>query len=425
MPAPSLSWNLCRVFGTWRNLDGTMKAGSYTVTIPARVTDATDDTIIPAGTFKSGTLQTQSDSIPSLDIMVPCTDDPDIQQTGWHVQIVVTFDDKSTSEAYALDVPYADRPTSDGGTGDGVDLRTIALPANLPVTQALYKIGVPGGLAQLNSDGDVIDAAGDPVTGGGGGGGGGPITADDITDATTVGKAVVRAASQDALMGLLEAASPTGAGIVELASNTDATTGTDTTKALTPAAGKAAITAAVAALVNSAPGALDTLGEIATQLASDESGAAALVTTVGGKLAKSANLSDVASAATSLSNLGGVPTTRTVAGHALSGNVTLVKGDVGLGNVDNTSDVNKPISTLTQEALDLKVETLDYSNAAPGSRYTLLYNGSTGFVDPATGSVAAARPSATTDIYFDLIGGSSSVTDPAWMLNGDAREITS
>ena len=32
----------------------------------------------------------------------------------------------------------------------------------------------------------------------------------------------------------------------------------------------------------------------------------------------------------------------------------LVKGDVGLGNVDNTSDANKPISTATQNALDLK-----------------------------------------------------------------------
>ncbi len=34
--------------------------------------------------------------------------------------------------------------------------------------------------------------------------------------------------------------------------------------------------------------------------------------------------------------------------------LVLVKGDVGLGNVDNTSDVNKPISTATQTALDLK-----------------------------------------------------------------------
>lgn len=39
-----------------------------------------------------------------------------------------------------------------------------------------------------------------------------------------------------------------------------------------------------------------------------------------------------------------------------TGAVTLVKGDVGLGNVDNTSDLNKPISAATQLALDGKAE---------------------------------------------------------------------
>jgi hypothetical protein len=33
---------------------------------------------------------------------------------------------------------------------------------------------------------------------------------------------------------------------------------------------------------------------------------------------------------------------------------TLAKGDIGLGNVDNTTDANKPVSTATQTALDLK-----------------------------------------------------------------------
>jgi hypothetical protein len=37
-----------------------------------------------------------------------------------------------------------------------------------------------------------------------------------------------------------------------------------------------------------------------------------------------------------------------------TGAVTLVKGDVGLSNVDNTSDLNKPISTATQNALNNK-----------------------------------------------------------------------
>lgn len=40
-----------------------------------------------------------------------------------------------------------------------------------------------------------------------------------------------------------------------------------------------------------------------------------------------------------------------------TGAVTLAKADVGLGNVDNTSDANKPISTATQTALNAKVDT--------------------------------------------------------------------
>lgn len=39
--------------------------------------------------------------------------------------------------------------------------------------------------------------------------------------------------------------------------------------------------------------------------------------------------------------------------------VGLVKGDVGLGNVDNTSDVNKPVSTAVQTALNLKINSSD------------------------------------------------------------------
>lgn len=52
-----------------------------------------------------------------------------------------------------------------------------------------------------------------------------------------------------------------------------------------------------------------------------------------------------------------VSTTTTVNGHALSSNVTVSKSDVGLGNVDNTADTSKPISTATQTALNNKVST--------------------------------------------------------------------
>jgi len=84
--------------------------------------------------------------------------------------------------------------------------------------------------------------------------------------------------------------------------------------------------AAVAALVASAPATLDTLNELAVALGNDPSFATTIATTVGGKLAKASNLSDLVSAPTARNNL-------------------------GLGNVDNTSDINKPVST-AQAAAD-------------------------------------------------------------------------
>lgn len=51
------------------------------------------------------------------------------------------------------------------------------------------------------------------------------------------------------------------------------------------------------------------------------------------------------------------PTIGTTAFTAAAGNHTHTKDQVGLGNVDNTSDLNKPISTATQAALDAKVPT--------------------------------------------------------------------
>lgn len=56
-------------------------------------------------------------------------------------------------------------------------------------------------------------------------------------------------------------------------------------------------------------------------------------------------------------------------------NETIDKTFVGLGNVDNTSDLNKPISTATQTALNAKQDTLGYT-PVPETR-TLTINGTT------------------------------------------------
>lgn len=51
---------------------------------------------------------------------------------------------------------------------------------------------------------------------------------------------------------------------------------------------------------------------------------------------------------------------KTIKGQSIlgSGNIDLTKSDVGLSNVDNTSDLNKPISTATQTALNAKQDSL-------------------------------------------------------------------
>lgn len=79
---------------------------------------------------------------------------------------------------------------------------------------------------------------------------------------------------------------------------------------------------------------------------------------------------------TSLTNL-----TSTVTAH--TGNTNnphnVTKAQVGLGNVDNTSDLDKPISTAVQAALDIittetvptiKMTSTDYQTEQPGDNYT-------------------------------------------------------
>lgn len=94
-----------------------------------------------------------------------------------------------------------------------------------------------------------------------------------------------------------------------------------------------------------------------------------------------------------------VPTTRTVAGKALSSDVTLVKGDVGLGNVDNTSDALKPVSTATQTALNLKAD------VAATPRY-LVFN-----------TTWPARPADSRLTIY--VGGSSASNAPTDSVSGD------
>jgi hypothetical protein len=98
--------------------------------------------------------------------------------------------------------------------------------------------------------------------------------------------------------------------------------------------------AELAAIIDGAPGILNTLDELAAAIGDDP----AFFTTTANSLALKAPIAN--------------PTfTGTVGG--------VTKSMVGLGNVDNTSDANKPVSTATQTALDLKATVASNDLKAP------------------------------------------------------------
>ena len=168
-------------------------------------------------------------------------------------------------------------------------------------------------------------------------------------------------------------------------------------------------------IVGAAPLALDTLAEIATQLASDESAAAALVTTVATKVdkvtGKSLSTEDYTTAektklaAITGSNTGDetLATIKTKLGiTTLSGSntgdqvipTTLPASDVsawakaatkptytatevGLANVNNTTDLLKPVSTATQSALDLKADSAALGTMSTQSATAVAITGGT------------------------------------------------
>ena len=95
----------------------------------------------------------------------------------------------------------------------------------------------------------------------------------------------------------------------------------------------------------------NTMGKI--KLAGDLGGTATLPTVPA--LASKANSSDVTASLALKANLASPTFTGTVSG--------VTKTMVGLGNADNTSDANKPVSSAAQAAFDLKANTSDVNTA--------------------------------------------------------------
>lgn len=101
-----------------------------------------------------------------------------------------------------------------------------------------------------------------------------------------------------------------------------------------------------------------------------------------------------------------VNTVTSVAGR--TGAVTLTKTDVGLSNVDNTSDAGKPISTATQTALDLK------ANNAEVYKKTETYTRSEVDTKVATSISTVYKPKGSKDTIAQVIALTDAKPGDVW-----------
>ena len=116
---------------------------------------------------------------------------------------------------------------------------------------------------------------------------------------------------------------------------------------------------AIAALVGNAPEALNTISELSTALSGNSGLIESLTTVIGNKL-------DSATASTTYETINNVALKAPLSNPTFTGTVSgITKSMVGLSSVDDTSDLNKPVSTLTQSALNLKANQTDVDLKAP------------------------------------------------------------
>jgi hypothetical protein len=155
----------------------------------------------------------------------------------------------------------------------------------------------------------------------------------------------------------------------EIITSYNSLTDKPTIPSLTGYATESYVTTAISNLVDTAPTTLNTLNELAAAINDDASFASTVTTALGNKL-------DSSTASSTYAPIANPTFTGTVGG--------ISKSMVGLGNVDDTTDANKPVSTATQTALDLKLNlsepAVDYYISNSGSGAYLVNGVSNGLI---------------------------------------------
>lgn len=287
MPNPSIRWDRVPVWGTWLRIDDTPDPGNIEMVVSQRIT-ATDGSVIYAGgakltvpigdqtkqdatirsivraaqraadeaavvaaggTFDGTSWDTWWDTVvvpASIFTSFPASNDPNIVPRDWSVTVKEALQ-SGAGKQYSITplLEQLDLPVP------GINLGLVEVPPGSPTVPApMYAKGVPGGVASLDVDGLVpVDQLPDI---------GGASTVDELTDATTVGKAVVKAADAAAARAAIGAQAAgsyaaalgaddnyvTDAEKVKLANLSGTNTGDQTLPTWSTIAGKPAVVAA-------------------------------------------------------------------------------------------------------------------------------------------------------------------------------------
>ena len=259
-----------------------------------------------------------------------------------------------------LSVFYNDSWIAIGGSADGLSAYEVALENGFSGTQQQWLNSLAG------ADGNT-----------------GPAGADSTVPGPQ---------GEQGPSGVISVTSP----ITNTGTSTEANIGIDLSSYYT----SSQVDNAIAAVVDSAPGALNTLNELAAAINDDASYAATITTALGNKQDKISGVSD-----TEIGYLDGVTSAiqtqinskASIESPTFTGTVAgVTKAHVGLGNVDNTSDAAKPVSIAQQTELNLK------ANLASPTLTTARLSGNTA-IEQVFEDITIVASAAAATINYDLL----------------------
>ena len=332
---------LITVQGTYLKPDGTPETGTVTFRSEVSVLSSATETVMAPGPIRK-TL----DETGSFSVEIPATNDPAWSPEGWTYAFHAKLSEASLH--FHVLVPY-DTP---GGV--------------LYLSQILPSVDSDGNLyAPYNHTHDGMGGGGGAVTSVAGRTGAVVLTKSDVglanVDNTSDANKPVSTATQTALNGKASTTHSHTAGDISsgtLAIGRIPTGITGTTVALGNDARFSDARTPTAHVASHAAAGTDPLTISQSQ-----------VTNLTTSLAAKADTSSLATVATSgsysdLTDKPTIPTVPVTSVAGRTGDVTLAKADVGLANVDNTSDANKPVSTATQTALNGKPDVYTWNGSA-------------------------------------------------------------